>query len=200
MVPSPLQAGRLGALLLGLALGACEPMESRGNPFTPAPKPSAALAPSAADPAFDFPSEPPLLLSSEQMARGDLGAGLATAAGVDPDTLGEDPAPPPVAPAPAPPAAAPAATVAPLPTGLPATVSWPVRLVSTLPNAQPPRAIVGLSSGEERVVSPGSILVAEGLVVMTVSEDRVQLARVEPAGDHARITTFELTAQYPTGR
>jgi hypothetical protein len=185
----------------GAALPACEPMESRGDIFAPAPRPAdmagapgtapAGTAPAGtapADPAFAFPSEPPLILSSEELAVGDLATGMVTAAGVDPAALD---AAEPVA-AVAPPVEAPA----PPPVGLPSQVQWPVRLVSTLPQAQPPRAILGLPSGEERVVSPGSILADQGLVVMAVSGGKVTLARIEPAGDHARIDTIELTAQY----
>ncbi len=198
MFLSPSRPRRL-ALLAGLAaLGACESMESRGDPFAPAPAPAAATAAQAPDPAFAFPSEPPLVITSEELAQGDLPSALATAAGVDANAIvGAEAAPAPEAAA----VEAPAPAVpAPLPTGLPATVQWPVRLVSTLPQAQPPRAILGLPSGEERVVSPGSILAEQGLVVMAVTADRVQLARIEPAGDHARIDTIELSAQYPTAR
>ncbi|MDP2309880.1 MAG: hypothetical protein Q8P18_27930 [Pseudomonadota bacterium] len=183
----------------GAALPGCEPMESRGDIFAPAPRAPVATAPSAAgpsateptDPAFTFPSEPPLVLSSEELAVGDLASGMVTAAGVDAATL-EGPAPSAVAA----PVAALAAPAAPAPVGLPSLVQWPVRLLSTIPQAQPPRAILGLSSGEERVVSPGSILADQGLVVMAVSTGKVTLARIEPAGDHARIDTIELTAQY----
>lgn len=194
MPPRPLRPTWPAAALLcaaAVSAGACEPMESRGDPFAPAPAPVSAAAP-AADPAFAFPSEPPLLLTSEELAKGDLPTALTAAAGVDPNTVvGADAAPaapPPVVDTPAPPA--PAAV------GLPPAVQWPVRLVSTLPQAQPPRAILGLPSGEERVVSPGSMLAEHGLVVMTVTADRVQLAKVQPAGDHATIETIELSAQY----
>jgi len=80
--------------------------------------------------------------------------------------------------------------------GLPVGARWPVRLVSTLHSAQPPRAVLGLPSGEEVVVAPGSMIPAEGLVVISVTEGRVELARVEPAGDHANISTLILEAQY----
>ena len=188
----------LGAACLRALLAGCEPMESRGDIFSPAPRtpvsaPAAAVAPdgtpaASADPTFDFPSEPPLVLSSEEMAKGDLPNAMATAAGVDPTLLlGAEPAvlPPVESPVAAPPAY-----------GVPAASQWPVRLVSTIPQAQPPRAILGLPSGEERVVSPGSILAEQGLVVMAVTGDRVTLARIEAAGDHARIETLEITAQY----
>jgi hypothetical protein len=74
---------------------------------------------------------------------------------------------------------------------------FPVRLLSTLPQAQPPRAVLGLPDGKEVVVSPGSVLGTEGLVVMAVMAGRVQLAVVTPAGDHAVIQSLELSAQYP---
>lgn len=80
--------------------------------------------------------------------------------------------------------------------GLPVGARWPIRLVSTLPEAQPPRAVLGLPSGEEVVVAPGSMIPAEGLVVVAVSEGQVELARVEAAGDHANISTVILEAQY----
>ena len=181
------------------ALPACEPIDSRGDIFAPAPAPVAATSPSAdgaapTDPAFAFPTEPPLVLSSEQLAEGDLPSAMATAAGVDTSALlpGGTAAQLPAVEASAPPPAPPAV-------GLPAPVQWPVRLVSTLPQAQPPRAILGLPSGEERVVSPGSMLADQGLVVMSVSGNKVTLARIEPAGDHARIDTVELSAQYVSG-
>lgn len=178
---------RTHLLLLTLGIAACEPMESRGNPFAAAPRATPVAAAPVAG--FDFPAEPPLLITSEQMADGDSTTSLAAAAGVDTSKL-PGPAEAPAAPAPPP---APALTAA-----LPSGSGWPVRLLSTLPQAQPPRAILGLPSGEERVVSPGTMLAEQGLVVMMVTADKVQLAHVEAAGDHARIDTIELSAQYPT--
>jgi len=117
-------------------------------------------------------------------------AAMVQAAGVDTESVVPTS---PASPTTSSPEAAPAA---PAPVGVPAAVQWPVRLVSTIPQAQPPRAILGLPSGEERVVSPGSILAEQGLVVMSVTADRVQLAKIEAAGDHATIAPIELTAQY----
>lgn len=180
--------------LMLLLLAACEPVEPSGKLFTPAP--AAPTAGAAAAPAVEaalFDEGPTLVLTSEQMQGTPSDTTLAEAAGVDPGTLPGADAPPADAPAAAPPEA-------PVALGLPDAVQWPVRLLSTLPQAQPPRAVLGLSTGEERVVSPGSILAEQGLVVMTVTADRVQLARIEAAGDHARIETVELTAQYPSAR
>jgi hypothetical protein len=190
----------LPLLLLVPFLWACEPMESSGHIFTPAQtkEPTLAVAP---DPALAFPTEEKIKLSSEQLAAGttspaDAGKTLAAAAGVDPSTLPAEPEVADAAPVPTPASPAPDAATALPPVGLPSS-PWPVRLLSTIPQAQPPRAVIGLPSGEEKVVSPGSILADQGLVVMSVTADRVQLAKIEAAGDHANIQTLDVAAQYP---
>ena len=74
--------------------------------------------------------------------------------------------------------------------------AWPVRLVTTVPNATPPRAILGLPDGREVVVNPGSMVPDMGLVVVAIAPDSAELARIAPAGDHATIETMTLRAQY----
>ena len=170
-------------LVLALLFAACSPTTPGENPFVPVKLAPPEPAPAPAE--DDFAEPVPIKLSSEDMAKGTVA--IATAAGVDVDALpGDAPvAAPPAAPVPAAPAV-----------GLPPTTRWPVRLVSTIPQAQPPRAVLGLPSGEEIVVSPGSMLADQGLVVVSVSAGKVELAQVEPAGDHATITAITLTAQY----
>ena len=73
---------------------------------------------------------------------------------------------------------------------------WPVRLVTTIPNASPPRAILGLPDGREVVVNPGSMVPDLGIVVVAISPNSAELAKVAPAGDHATIESMTLTAQY----
>ncbi len=73
---------------------------------------------------------------------------------------------------------------------------WPVRLVTTVPNASPPRAILGLPDGREVVVNPGSMVPDLGIVVVAISPNSAELAKVAPAGDHATIESMTLTAQY----
>ena len=180
-------------LALLLLSAGCEPMEPSGEIFAPAPVSApAAPSPAAAAPGgggeLAFPTDEPLKLSSEQMAKNEAEVSLGAAAGVDVDALPGEPAPRP---------AAPAAAPAPAATGLPPVSAWPVRLVSTIAQAQPPRAVLGLPDGREQVVAPGSMLAELGIVVMTITQDRVQLARVQPAGDHAAIETIEVSAQYP---
>jgi len=74
--------------------------------------------------------------------------------------------------------------------------AWPVRLVTTIPNASPPRAILGLPNGEEVVVNPGSMVPDLGLVVVAISPGSAELAKIAPAGDHATIESVTLRAQY----
>ena len=92
--------------------------------------------------------------------------------------------------------ASPEASTLPLAVGLPDQPNWGVRLLKTLPTAQPPRAALGLSDGTELVVSPGSMIPEAGIVVVSVGDGVAQVARVEAAGDHAEIETFTLHAQY----
>ncbi len=89
-----------------------------------------------------------------------------------------------------------APTTVPLAIGLPEQPNWGVRLLQTLPTAQPPRAALGLSDGTELVVSPGSMIPEAGIIVVSVGDGVAQVATVEAAGDHAEIETLTLHAQY----
>ena len=73
---------------------------------------------------------------------------------------------------------------------------WPLRLVATTPDAQPPRAILGLPNGQEMVVRPGAMVPELGVVVMSVGKGSVEVARIVPAGDHALVQSQTLTAQF----
>lgn len=182
----------MGWLLL---LVACSEMPSSGHLFAPVEEapPAAAPAPAAPDERFAAPAAAPFHITSEELAaKADGSAPDAPAAGADAAPLAPSDAA--IAAAPAAPAAA--ASAGPALPALSVAAQFPVRLVSTLPQAQPPRAVLGLADGSEIVVSPGSVLGPEGLVVMAVLDGRVQLAKVRPAGDHATIEPVELTAQY----
>lgn len=195
------------ALLLASSLGGCETIPSSGDPLAPvkvsAPtpaKPAPTPAPDAAEPAdgFDFAGEDRTEseASSEELDPVALQARLL---GVE---VAERPAPPP-APGPlpvvqAPPAPAPIGEwdpAQPLPDG-----SFSVRLLATLHDVHPPRAIIGMPDGTERVVQPGVILEAERLIVMAVGRDVIQLARVVPQGFYARVETQDVRALFPAQR
>ena len=76
--------------------------------------------------------------------------------------------------------------------------NWGIRLVSTLVDTQPPRAVLGLADGQEIVVKPGSFLPEQRLVVMAVGRNAVQVSRVIPDGYQARIETRTLSSLFPS--
>ena len=69
---------------------------------------------------------------------------------------------------------------------------WPLRVVKTESDLNPPRAILGLPSGEEVVIRPGMQLPEENLVVMSIGSKAVVLARIHTEGDHAQIEHLTL--------
>lgn len=78
--------------------------------------------------------------------------------------------------------------------------NWGVRLVSVVPGATPPQAVLGLSDGSSEVVRAGDMLPDVGVVVIAIGKDRVQLAQVKAAGDHATVESIQLNAMYPVAQ
>ena len=186
-------------LLLALICG-CEQIEPSGNPLQPAQV--AEAAPTAVPvhvvdgPAVAEEAEEVFSLSSEEMAPDAPAEVLEEGGEPTPSTADVSsvtPASEPVTPAAS--ASVPAAAAA---IGWPQQVgkAWPVRLVTTVPNASPPRAILGLPDGKEIVVNPGSMVPDFGLVVVAISPGAAELAKIAPAGDHATIESVTLRAQY----
>jgi hypothetical protein len=184
-------------------LGGCEQIAPSGNPLEPVVAGPASTEPGSEEPEPDSEtteesSEEVFSISSEDL--------LAIARGEDPSTpepetaAAPEESPPPVAEAPSFPSAIeqPSAPPPPPPSAWGETLgkSWPVRLVTTVPNASPPRAILGLPDGREVVVNPGSMVPDMGLVVVAIAPNSAELARIAPAGDHATIETLTLQAQY----
>ena len=66
-------------------------------------------------------------------------------------------------------------------------VAGPIRLVTSLPDAVPPRAILALPGGKEIVVKPGQMVPEVGLIVLRISADSVEISRVEPDGHQATV-------------
>jgi hypothetical protein len=147
-----------------------------------------------------FSDEPPVVMGSEDLKAdpvgGTGGASVKVGAAVPPAP--EANTEPVVEAAPveaqplvesSPPSAAPAV----VPGG---SMAWPVRLVRTHLDEQPPSAILALPDGRRIVVSPGDMVPERGLVVMAIGRERVQLAAINSKGDHATVVPMELTAQY----
>jgi hypothetical protein len=188
---------------IALLLVACETTPSSGHPFTPV------KVTSASDPVTDeggepwFDEQPAVVISSEEMdAASDAAAkGEPVPAPAAAPTAAPAAAAPAPAPAPAPAVAVAVAAVA-APSLAPSQpmvmggAAWPVRLVRTLPDTLPPRAILGLPDGREIVVTPGSMVPDQGLVVVAIGRQSAQLARVSAQGDHASIQPLMLSSQY----
>jgi hypothetical protein len=212
---------RLGWLPLMILLSGCQRVEptadvlppSKPKPRPPAEAPASVEAPLPPPPAPPLPAPPPAAVPSTEAApaAGMTDAELlAVAMGLDPAAVAK--APPGAAPSGALspealplPGAAPAAPVAPPPApawtpDTPLAGTWGVRLVSIVADAQPPRAILGLPSGEEVVVEPGSFVVSEKIVVTAIGRQALQLVRVVPAGDHVRVESETLQPLYGAPR
>jgi hypothetical protein len=193
---------------VAILLTGCEAMESADSPFRPV---KAEISSSAAE---TVDSEPfwddgeTLLISSEDMAIGALPVDTSeTVPLVSTESAAAEPAGAVDPSGPAPGLSVVAVAGAPLDVGVPAVAAsvniaapaasgWPVRLVRTLPDTQPPRAILGLPDGTEIVVSPGSMVPAHGLVVVAIGRQSAQLARVTALGDHASVDSVTLTSMY----
>ena len=188
-------------------LVACEQVPSRGI-LVPAPAstPQTATAPvtgtagagatagaGTATGNFDFEAE-----DRKEDGLGEVNADeielQADLLGVDPNNLSD---PTPTA------AAAAAPTYHP---GLPMPVwepnqpldgGWGLRVIATLHDVQPPRAVIATADGMELVVQPGQMLPQYRLVVLAVGHGVVQVARVTPQGFYAKVETETVASLAP---
>lgn len=186
-------------LLVSMFAG-CEQIAPSGNPLEPVVA-ETSLEPVPTDPDLSAETaeeteEDVFSISSEELlaiANGDDPSAAPEPVAVpppeEPPAVEEEPPPPPAIEQPAPPAQPSAWSEA-------LGKAWPVRLVTTVPNASPPRAILGLPDGREVVVNPGSMVPDMGLVVVAIAPNSAEVARIAPAGDHATIETMTLRAQY----
>lgn len=192
----------LAVVLLGAP--ACVAAPPSGDVFAPVPEVVAPVAeptapvPADGEPAvaeaapkdgvkpdgFDFAAEDrddADLAGDKELSAAELAAGLGL---IDLPATVEKPA-----------AVAPAAPVLAF---APTTLSaWGVRLVSTVIEAQPPRAILATADGKEIVVTPGDMLPDARVLVLAIGRDAVQIAEITPNGDHADVQTKILTSLYP---
>ncbi len=182
-------------MLLSLLLGACTTADSSWStdqlfgPTGSSAQPLASAEPTVSDPRFPSADD---LAALEDPWKLEEPAGLAEQPVVEDAALVAEAVVEEVVET-----VEPAVVAAPPAVGLPSEPVWGVRLLSTLPQAVPPRAALGLPSGEEVVVAPGSMLPEVGMVVIAVGDDTAQLAKVTPSGDHAVVETTTLSAQYP---
>ena len=96
---------------------------------------------------------------------------------------------------------APTVTSAPNPaasTWRPATVKdgWRPTLLGTLMDGPTPRAILAMPSGEEKVIKAGDMLSEDGVVVMTIGANFVELAVINSTEGRAKIENLTLSTQF----
>lgn len=196
------------ALAMAMMLVGCEQSEpSFGDMFSPVSVDRPAPAPAAPDAApepvpdgsFDF-------AGADRQDEEEDGEGLddqalqASLFGVDPSQIEE---PPPPAPAPAPaavaPVAAPSVSVPLWEPDAPIGGSWGLRLLATVHDVQPPRAMIALPDGTELVVQPGQMLPEHKLIVLAVGNEAIQVARVTPQGFYAKVETETVASLFSSG-
>jgi len=74
--------------------------------------------------------------------------------------------------------------------------SWGLRLLATVHDVQPPRAMIALPDGTELVVQPGQMLPEHHLVVLAIGQNAIQVARVTPQGFYAKVETETVTSMF----
>lgn len=193
-----------------VSLMACEPIPSRGilqqapatsaSPARTGTAPVAEGATGTSTGSFDFEGEDRQedegtadAADAEEQDPVDLQADLF---GIDPDELS---VPEPV---PEPAVAAPPVVQPGLPMPIwepdqPLDGGWGMRLIATLHDVQPPRAVIVTADGQELVVQPGQMLPDQRLVVLAVGQDAVQIARVTPQGFYAKVETETVISLAP---
>ena len=73
------------------------------------------------------------------------------------------------------------------------SVAGPIKVVTSIPQASPPRAILSLPSGKEIVVKPGEMVPSAGLVVLAIEADKVEISWFETQGNRATVHNEILT-------
>ena len=80
----------------------------------------------------------------------------------------------------------------------PPVTSWGIRLVSTINDTTPPRAVLALTTGEEIVVRAGQMLPDAQMVILAIGQDVVQVANITADGDRALVESMTLNAFSPS--
>jgi hypothetical protein len=195
----PARRPLLAIIPLALLVG-CESMDAPGKPFDPVAVQAQGATAAAPAPAFapvpGWEDVEPFTMASEDFVTSAPPAAVAPPAGAPAADSTAEPEPAEPVPDVTVVPAAPAAVAAPPLQGMGVAAGWPVRLVKAIPDSVPPRAIVGLPDGTELVVTPGAMLAAQGLIVMAIGKDQMQLAQVSANGDHATVVPMTLLALY----
>ncbi len=77
------------------------------------------------------------------------------------------------------------------------SAAWGPRVLTTLSSLEPPRAVLALPDGSERVVRPGTLIPEIGAVVLAIGRDVVELSEVREQGVYASVHTRTIPALIP---
>ena len=72
---------------------------------------------------------------------------------------------------------------------------WPIIVIDTSYNLNPPRALLGLPTGEEVSVQAGQMLPKYNLVVMAIGTKTVDFVRISQIGSQTKVEPLQLVAQ-----
>ena len=182
--------------ILLLSLG-CEQMEDPGSPFQqvsitePAPQPEEVTEEEQpSDPLFEDPQEEIILSAEEEPSTPEVQAPVPVEEGIveegiepeEPSIEAEEQNPEEV-----------------VAFRRPARIKdgWMPTLITTLTSGPVPRAVLTMPSGEEIVVRAGDLLSEEGVIVMSIGSDRVELASISAESGQAKVENITLASHYP---
>jgi hypothetical protein len=187
----------------GLALlsivGGCVPIEPEGSPFAPVPVRVPPPPRAQAEPGPTPPDPDDVFADDREESPGPAPGERPPSEAPATDVLALQARN--LAAAPTPAEAAPAVSPTPAPVWDP-TIPVPdagfgVRVVAVLLDLQPPRAILGLPDGREQVVTAGAMVPEQGLVVLAIGRDAVQIAKITPNGYSAVVDTETVRVLFP---
>ena len=73
--------------------------------------------------------------------------------------------------------------------------NWPIVVIDTAYDLNPPRALIALPSGEEVSVQAGQMLPQYNLVVMSIGKNAVDFVRISQIGSQTKVEPLQIIAQ-----
>ena len=73
--------------------------------------------------------------------------------------------------------------------------NWPITVIDTSYDLNPPRALIALPSGEEVSVQAGQMLPQYNLVVMSIGKKAVDFVRISQIGSQTKVEPLQIVSQ-----
>lgn len=73
--------------------------------------------------------------------------------------------------------------------------NWPITVIDTSYELNPPRALIALPSGEEVSVQAGQMLPQYNLVVMSIGKKAVDFVRISQIGSQTKVEPLQIVSQ-----